>query len=65
MAAAPDSRELLHTIVEGLGQPFYAVDANWRIYLYNSDAARHFGKQASEMIGNPKMPKFWEETCRK
>jgi two-component sensor histidine kinase len=51
MAEPPDSGKLLHTIIEGLGQPFYAVDAEWRIYLYNSDAARHFGKPASEMIG--------------
>jgi two-component sensor histidine kinase len=51
MAGAPDPKELLHTIIEGLGQPFYAVDGDWRIHLYNSDAARHFGKPASEMIG--------------
>ncbi len=51
MAGEPDPKELLHTIIEGLGQPFYAVDRDWRIYLYNSDAARHFGKPASEMIG--------------
>jgi len=48
---AHDPEALLHTIIEGLGQPFYAVDRDWRIYLYNSDAARHFGKPASEMIG--------------
>jgi len=51
MADVPNPKELLHTIIEGLGQPFYAVDKDWRIYLYNSDAARHFGKPASEMIG--------------
>src|SRR5215475_14950975 len=49
--AAPDPRDLLHTIIEGLGQPFYAIDKDWRIYLYNSEAARHFGRPASEMIG--------------
>jgi PAS domain S-box-containing protein len=51
MAAAPDPEHLLHTIIEGLGQPFYAIDKDWRIYLYNGAAARHFGKPASEMIG--------------
>jgi two-component sensor histidine kinase len=51
MADAPDPKQLLHTIIEGLGQPFYAVDKDWRIYLYNADAARHFGRPASEMIG--------------
>jgi PAS domain S-box-containing protein len=48
---APDPKELLHTIVEGLGQPFYAIDKDFRIYLYNAEAARHFGRPASEMIG--------------
>src|SRR6185369_5503983 len=51
MPPAHDPETLLHTIIEGLGQPFYAVDKDWRIYLYNSEAARHFGKPASEMIG--------------
>src|SRR5260370_37148393 len=51
MADAPDLKGLLETIIEGLGQPFYAVDKDWRIYLWNSDAARHFGKPASEVIG--------------
>jgi len=49
--AAPDPKELLHTVIEGLGQPFYAIDKDWRIYLYNSEAARHFGRPAGEMIG--------------
>ncbi|HZQ01184.1 MAG TPA: HWE histidine kinase domain-containing protein [Reyranella sp.] len=49
--STPDSKKLLDTIIEGLGQPFYAIDKDWRIFLYNSEAARHFGKPASEMIG--------------
>ena len=44
-----DPETLLHTIIEGLGQPFYAVDRDWRVYLYNGDAARHFGKPAMYM----------------
>lgn len=51
-----DPSTLLHTILEGIGQPFYAVDRDWRIILYNGDAARHFGRPASEMIGRI----FWD-----
>ena len=39
-----DPELLLRTILEGMGQPFYAVDGEWRITLYNEDAARHFGR---------------------
>jgi two-component sensor histidine kinase len=46
-----DSSALLHTILEGIGLPFYAVDRDWRIILYNGDAALHFGRPASGMIG--------------
>ena len=46
-----DADTLLSGIVEGIGQPFYAVDRDWRIILYNSDAARHFGRPAAEMLG--------------
>jgi two-component sensor histidine kinase len=51
MAAERDAETLLATILDGIGQPFYAVDGNWRIYLYNRDAARHFGRTAGRMIG--------------
>jgi PAS domain S-box-containing protein len=51
MAADLDAETLLTTILEGIGQPFYAVDRDWRITLYNSDAARHFGRPAADMIG--------------
>jgi two-component sensor histidine kinase len=51
MAAERDAETLLATILDGIGQPFYAVDRNWRIYLYNRDAAQHFGRTAEQMIG--------------
>jgi len=51
MAAERDAGTLLATILDGIGQPFYAVDGNWRIYLYNRDAAQHFGRTAEQMIG--------------
>lgn len=46
-----DPETALRTIVEGLGQPFYAVDRDWHLVLYNDDAARHFGRPAGEMLG--------------
>lgn len=49
--AALGPETLLTTILEGLGQPFYAMDRDWRIILYNGEAARHFGRPASEMLG--------------
>jgi PAS domain S-box-containing protein len=51
MPAAIDPKTLLTTILEGIGQPFYVVDRDWRFVLYNSAAARYFGKPASEMLG--------------
>ena len=51
MPAERDAETLLATILEGIGQPFYAVDGNWRIYLYNRHAAEHFERSAEQMIG--------------
>jgi PAS domain-containing protein len=53
MAAPLDPNILLNTILEGMGQPFYAVDGEWRITLYNEDAARHFGRRQ----------RCWVESC--
>ena len=41
----------LTAILEGIGEGFYAVDRDWRLTRFNGEAARHFGKPASEMIG--------------
>lgn len=49
-ALAPPESEL-QTILEGIGEGFYAVDGDWRIRHFNSEAARHFGRPAAEMIG--------------
>ncbi|HTE79138.1 MAG TPA: PAS domain-containing protein, partial [Reyranella sp.] len=56
MAAERDAETLLATILDGIGQPFYAIDKNWRIFLYNRDAAQHFGRPAEQMIGTT----IWE-----
>jgi PAS domain-containing protein len=51
MPARPDTETLLATILEGIGLPFYAVDKDWRVYLYNTAAERHFAVPAEKMIG--------------
>jgi PAS domain S-box-containing protein len=60
MAARPDAETLLATILDGIGLPFYAVDSDWRIYLYNVAAERHFGRSAEQMIGTT----LWENFGR-
>jgi two-component sensor histidine kinase len=41
----------LTTILEGIGEGFYAVDRNWRITHFNSEASRHFRRSAGDMVG--------------
>src|SRR6185295_12377396 len=41
----------LGAILDGIGEGFYAVDADWRIILFNSEAARHFGRPPDEVLG--------------
>jgi PAS domain S-box-containing protein len=46
----------LATILEGIGEGFYAVDLDWRIRRFNSAAARHFHRTAEEVVGR----ELWE-----
>lgn len=41
----------LNTILDGIGEGFYAVDCDWRIILFNNEASKHFDRSAEEMIG--------------
>ena len=41
VSLAPESQ--LTTILEGIGEAFYAVDRDWRVVLFNAQAAHHFG----------------------
>src|SRR5215813_3305430 len=52
MVRTPDAETLLRTIVEGLGQPFYAVDRDWRYTIFNNEAARYFGLSTSQVLGS-------------
>ena len=56
MPATTDPQTLLTTILEGIGQPLYVVDRDWRFVFYNSAAARYFNRPASEMLGRT----LWE-----
>ena len=53
---APDLEAELATILEGIGEGFYAVDREWRIRRFNSEAARHFGRSPHEVLGR----NLWE-----
>ena len=46
MPTATDPQTLLTTILEGIGQPLYVVDRDWRFVLYNGAAARYFRQPA-------------------
>src|SRR6185436_18864835 len=37
MTTGTDPELLFRQVVEGLGQPFYAVDRDWRVILYNDE----------------------------
>jgi len=54
--APTDSEIELGTILEGIGEGFYAVDRDWRVRRFNSEAARHFGRTAAEVLGR----NLWE-----
>lgn len=41
----------LETILEGIGEGFYAVDACWRIRRFNREAERHFRVPARDVLG--------------
>ena len=51
MSRTHDESELM-TILEGIGEGFYAVDRDWRITHFNSEASRHFHRPARDMVGH-------------
>jgi PAS domain S-box-containing protein len=48
--AAPAQAADLMTILDGIGEGFYAVDRDWRITLFNNESARYFGRAAKDMV---------------
>lgn len=49
--AIRDPETLLNTVIEGIGQPFYALDPEWRVTFYNEEAARYFQRPAHDVLG--------------
>lgn len=41
----------LKTILDGIGEGFYALDSDWRIILFNDEASAHFRRPAEELLG--------------
>jgi len=50
------SEDGLRNILDGIGEGFYAVDRNWRIILFNNQAAQHFRCAPEEVLGRT----LWE-----
>ena len=53
---ATDAETELALILEGIGEGFYAVDRDWRVRRFNSEAARHFGRTPAQVLGR----NLWE-----
>ncbi len=51
-----DTETELATILDGIGEGFYAVDRQWHIRRFNGEAARHFSRPPQEVMGR----KLWE-----
>ena len=51
MAPLPDAALLLDQILAGIGQPFYALDRDFRFLLFNDEAARYFDRSADRVLG--------------
>lgn len=61
MAGKPDPGVLLDAILEGIGQPLYVVDRDWRVVVYNAAAAHYFGRPAEKVIGRVLWDSFGQE----
>lgn len=51
MAPLPDAALLLDQILAGIGQPFYALDRDFRFVLFNDEAARYLDRPAESVLG--------------
>ena len=54
--AALCSEAGLTTVLNGIGEGFYAVDRDWRVILFNKEAAQHFRRAPEEVLGR----NLWE-----
>ncbi|QJE72223.1 PAS domain-containing protein [Aerophototrophica crusticola] len=42
----------LQSVLDGIGDGFYAVDRSWRVTVFNRVAEEHFGRDRSEVLGH-------------
>jgi two-component sensor histidine kinase len=49
--AALQTEAGLKTILDGIGEGFYALDRDWRIILFNNEAAEHFHRTPESVLG--------------
>jgi two-component sensor histidine kinase len=48
----------LKTVLDGIGEGFYAVDRDWRLILFNSQAAAHFHCTPESVLGRVRWEAF-------
>lgn len=46
-----DSERRMRTVLEAVSEGFFAIDAGWRITLFNRAAELHFGRLREEVLG--------------
>jgi two-component sensor histidine kinase len=49
--AALHTEEGLKTVLDGIGEGFYAVDRDWRLILFNGEASEHFRCTPESVLG--------------
>jgi PAS domain S-box-containing protein len=49
--APGESERRLLALLDGVGEPFYAIDRDWRLTYVNAVAASHFGATPTAMLG--------------
>lgn len=46
-----DNERRMRTVLEAVSDGFYAIDADWRLILFNRAAERHFDRSRDEVLG--------------
>ncbi|KAB0676202.1 PAS domain S-box protein [Aureimonas leprariae] len=56
--AAAENEARLRTVLDGISEPFYALDSDWRFLFASQSALRLWGKDAGEVLGRPFLEAF-------
>ncbi|MVN87149.1 PAS domain S-box protein [Deinococcus sp. HMF7620] len=54
----PSSADALQTVLEGIDDFFYALDADWRLLFASRSALDQWGKQGADVLGQPFLQAF-------